>query len=259
MDISKLMSLEGKVALVTGASKGLGRSFSIALAQAGADVVMTCRHPEDLIELTEEINQMGRKALAIRCDISDAQQISALACEVKQTLGYCDILVNNAGAMRCNKPPEDTTLGEWSFVNHTNIDGTFMLCREIAKQLMIPHGGGKIVNIASTAGLKVLKHFHAGSYEVSKAAVIQLTKVLAAEWAQYNINVNAIAPGYYDTQPNQSFFSDNPKLYKKVLSDIPLHRFGNTEELAGLLVCLCGDIANFMTGSTIVIDGGYCA
>ncbi len=258
MSVFDLLKLDKKTAIVTGASRGLGHAFSLALAEAGADMVITCRNAEELRELAEKIKKLNRRVLPVCCDINDPDEISGLCENVKSEFGRCDILVNNAAAMRCNKSPENTSLEEWQFVNHTNIDGTFSLCREIAFHFMIPQASGKIVNIASTAGIKVLKHFHAGSYEVSKAAVIQLTKALAVEWAGHNINVNAIAPGYYDTQPNRSFFSGQDALYEKVIADIPLRRFGNTEELAALLVCLCGNVANFMTGSVVVIDGGYC-
>jgi gluconate 5-dehydrogenase len=163
------------------------------------------------------------------------------------------VLINTA-AMRVNKPPEATSLAEWRAVMDTNITGTFRCCREAGK-VMISQHSGKIINIASISGHIVNKYFHGGSYEISKAALMMLTKTLATEWAQHNISVNAIAPGYYDTQPNRDFFAGKPDLYGKVLDMIPQGRLGNLQELSDLVLMLASDIANYMTGTTITIDG----
>ena len=158
--------------------------------------------------------------------------------------------------MRINKPPEETTVAEWRSVMDTNVTGAWLCCREAGK-VMIGQQSGKIVNIASISGQVVNKYFHGGAYEVSKAALMMLTKTLATEWAPYNISVNAIAPGYYDTQPNRDFFAQEADLYQRVLDLIPLSRLGNLEELTDLVLVLASDTANYMTGSTITIDGGY--
>jgi NAD(P)-dependent dehydrogenase (short-subunit alcohol dehydrogenase family) len=182
--------------------------------------------------------------------------VRKLVAETVAWRGRIDVLVNSAAAMRINKPPEATSLAEWRSVIDTNVTGTFLCCRE-AGSVMISQRSGKIINIASISGHVVNKYFHGGAYEVSKAAVMMLTKTLATEWAHFNISVNAIAPGYYDTQPNRDFFEGKPELYARVLDMIPQRRLGNLEELSELVLVLASDTANYMTGTTITIDGGY--
>jgi NAD(P)-dependent dehydrogenase (short-subunit alcohol dehydrogenase family) len=176
--------------------------------------------------------------------------------DVVAEFGRIDILVNNAASMRVDKSPEDTSRAEWKSVMDPNVTGVFLCSREAAK-VMKKQKSGKIINLSSVAGVKVLKYFHGGSYDVSKAAIIMLTRTLATELAPYNINVNAVAPGYYNTIPNQRFLKKEPGLYDKVLDLIPLRRLGDLKELAGLVVVLASDISNYMTGTTILIDGGY--
>ena len=254
--IQELISLEGKVAVVTGASRGLGSAFARALAEAGADVSLSCRHLAELEDTAGAVRALGRQALEIEADVTSPDQVRELVGLTVKRFGRLDVLVNNAGAMRINKPPEETTPEEWRFVIDTNVNGTFYCCREAALQ-MKKQQSGKIINLSSKSGFTVGRHFHGGSYDVSKAAIVMLTKALAVEWAPYNIRVNAIAPGYYDTQPNRDFFLNNPELCAKVVDLVPLKRLGDVGELAGLVVCLASDIANYMTGTTILIDGGY--
>lgn len=254
--IRELISLRGKVAVVTGASRGLGSAFALALAEAGADVAVSCRHVTELQCTANSVRTTGREALEIEADVSDPDQVRYLIERTVRHFGRLDIVVNNAGAMRINKPPDETSPAEWRFVIDTNVNGTFYCCREAALH-MKKQQSGKIINVSSKSGFTVGRHFHGGSYDVSKAAIVMLTKALAAEWAQYNITVNAIAPGYYDTQPNRDFFLNNPDLCAKVVNEIPLQRLGNVQELAGLVVCLASDVANYMTGTTVLIDGGY--
>ncbi len=158
--------------------------------------------------------------------------------------------------MRINKPPEETSLEEWRSVIDTNITGTFLCCREAGK-LMIRQKRGWIVNIGSMSGMVVNRYFHGGSYEVSKCALHMLTKVLAVEWAAYHINVNAVAPGYYDTQPNRDFFAERQELYDKVLELIPLRCLGDIEQLSSLVLALVTEATAYMTGTVIPINGGY--
>jgi NAD(P)-dependent dehydrogenase (short-subunit alcohol dehydrogenase family) len=256
MGIRDLINLQDRVAIVTGASRGLGQAFATALAEAGAHLVITCRHGSELRETSQRISSMGREVLELQSDVNEEEQVIDMVAEARKKFGRIDILVNNAASMRTDKPPEETSLEEWKSVIEPNINGLFLCSREVAK-VMIPQKRGKIINLSSVAGYDVLKYFHGGSYEVSKAAVIMITKTLATEWAVHNINVNAIAPGYYNTIPNQRFLKKEPGLYDRVLDLIPLKRLGDIEELAGLVVVLASDISNFMTGTTIVIDGGY--
>lgn len=257
MSIHELVDLKGKVAVVTGGSRGLGAAFATALAQAGADLVISSRHREELAGTAQAVRAVGRQVLEVESDVAQPEEVRRLVEETVGRYGRLDILVNNAGAMRVNKAPEDTSPEEWRFVIDTNVNGTFYCCREAAIQMKKQPRGGKIINLSSKSGFTVGRHFHGGSYDVSKAAVVMLTKALAVEWAPYNINVNAIAPGYYDTQPNRDFFVNNPEMYRKVIDLVPLKRLGNIEELSGLVVCLASDISNYMTGTTILIDGGY--
>jgi len=256
MGIHDLINLTGRVALVTGASRGLGGAFAQALAEAGSDLAITSRHKDELSDTALAIRETGREVLELEADITEPDQVQQMVKSTVARFGKLDILVNNAGAMRINKPPEETTPEEWRFVIDTNINGTFYCCREAAVQ-MKKQQSGKIINLSSKSGFTIGRHFHGGSYDVSKAGIAMLTKALAVEWAPYNINVNALAPGYYDTKPNREFFVDNPELYKKVIDLVPLKRLGDIRELSGLVVCLASDIGNYMTGTTILIDGGY--
>lgn len=256
MQVKNYLDFTGKCAVVTGASKGLGQAFALALADAGANVVISCRHEEELNDTKRQIEAKGGNVHTMQADITSESDMAALMKGAEATFGRLDILVNNAATSRINKSPSETTLEEWNKVIDTNVTGMFLCAREAGK-IMKKQKRGKIVNLCSISGFIVNKYFHGGSYEVSKSAVAMLTKTLAIEWADYNIQVNAVAPGYYETKPNLDFFGQNPELEKKILDMIPLRRFGNKEELAGLIVCLCSDISNYMTGTVIKIDGGY--
>lgn len=256
MGILDIFSLENRVAIVTGASRGLGASFSIALAEAGANLVILARDKTRLKETEERIKDTGRDVLSIRCDITCEEDVRNMVNAAVERFGRVDILVNNAGTARVNVPPEKTSLNEWNGVINTNITGQFLCAREVGK-VMIKQKYGKIINIASISGLIINRYFHGGSYDVSKLAVVALTRALAVEWARYNINVNAVAPGYYGTEPNMKWFNSNQDIYRKVIDLIPLGRLGDIRELSALIVMLASDVSNYMTGSVIVIDGGY--
>jgi gluconate 5-dehydrogenase len=256
MSVHDLINLKDKIAIVTGASRGLGSAFAVALAEAGAHVVITSRHGAELKDTAGKIKNAGREVLELESDISKEDNIIEMVDKTVGKFGTVDILVNNAASMRIDKAPEDTTIDEWKSVIDPNITGVFLCSREAAK-IMKKQKKGKIINISSAAAYDVLKYFHGGSYEVTKTAIIMMTKVLATEWAPYDINVNAIAPGYYNTVPNQKFLKKEPDLYDKVLDMIPLRKLGTIEELAGLLVVMASDISNYMTGTTVTIDGGY--
>lgn len=256
MSVHDLISLKDRIAIVTGASRGLGQAFAVALAEAGAHLCITSRHGGELADTSERIKRLGREVLALESDINDESQVAGMVDETERKFGRIDILVNNAASMRIDKPPEDTTQAEWKSVIDPNVTGVFLCSREAAKK-MKRRKSGKIINLSSVAGYKVLKYFHGGSYDVSKAAIVMLTQTLATELAPHNINVNGIAPGYYNTIPNQRFLKKEPGLYEKVIDLIPLRRLGDLSELAGLVVVLASDISNYMTGTTILIDGGY--
>jgi gluconate 5-dehydrogenase len=203
-----------------------------------------------------EISPEGTRVLAVPADINSERDVQNLVAQTLARTGRIDVLVNNAAAMRCNKPPEETSLEEWKHVIDTNVTATFLCSREVGK-VMIKQKGGRIINIASMSGMIVNRFFHGGSYEVSKAAVCMLTKALAVEWAPYNIKVNAMAPGYYDTEPNREVFVHNQELREKVFDLIPAHKLGDLEELGRLALYLASPDVDYMTGSIITIDGGY--
>lgn len=256
MNILDFFNLDGKTAVVTGASRGLGSAFATALAEAGASIVITCRHGSDLGKTADTVRGLGRDVLEIESDITDEVQVKEMVERTIEKFGTIDILVNNAAAERINKAPDETTLEEWQFVINTNVTGIFLCSRETVK-VMKKQKRGKIINLSSISGSIINRYFHGGSYDVSKSAVSALTKAMAVEYAPYNINIIAIAPGYYGTVPNRKWFDSNPQIYKDVLDMVPLGRLGNIRELSGLVVSLASDVSNYMTGTTITIDGGY--
>ena len=255
--MNDLFNLTGQTALITGASKGLGESFARALAQAGASIFLVARHEPGLIRVAAEIERdYGVPCAYGLADIANERDISQVVDACVRRFGQLDILVNNAAEMRHNQAPEEMSAEDFEAVMHPNVTGTFMFAKAAARE-MIKRGRGKIVNIASMSGMIVNKGVHGGSYEVSKAAVIMLTRTLATEWAKYGINVNCICPGYYGTQPNRAYFANDPSFYDAVVGMIPMGRLGQPEELWGALLLLSSPAGDYMQGSAVVVDGGY--
>jgi NAD(P)-dependent dehydrogenase (short-subunit alcohol dehydrogenase family) len=248
--------LENKKAVITGGGSGIGFEIASRFLHEGADVLIAGRTMEKLEDARNRLGYDPKRILTCRADIAEESDIRNMFALARETWGTVDILINNAGAMRINKPLTETSLAEWKRVIDTNINGTFLCSREAAA-MMKEQGKGKIVNIGSMSGFIANKYFHAGSYEVSKSAHAMLTKVFALELAEHQIAVNAIAPGYYDTQPNRDFFIDNADLNRKIMDMIPKGRLGTLEELGHLTTYLCSDATEYLTGQTIVIDGGY--
>jgi NAD(P)-dependent dehydrogenase (short-subunit alcohol dehydrogenase family) len=248
--------LADRIAVITGGGTGIGLAIAKLFHAEGAAVVICGRREDALSEAARSISPDGERILGVQADIGIEADVHNLVARVLAWKGRLDILINNAGAMRVNKPPEETSLGEWSSVINTNITGTFLCSREAGK-VMIRQRRGWIVNIGSMSGTVVNRYFHGGSYEVSKCAIDMLTKVLAVEWAQYGINVNAVAPGYYDTEPNRVFFAKEKDLYEKVRELIPLRAMGDIKQLSRLVLALVTDTTAYMTGTIIPINGGY--
>lgn len=244
--------LDGKVALVSGTSKGLGQAAAVALAQAGADVALLDRTKP--VETIAQIEALGRKVHAMSCDLASAtpDQLHAFVADVEQTLGSVDILVNNAGMIR-RAPAAEHSASDWDEVLKVNLDSVFHLS-QAAGRLMIAKGWGRIINVAS------MLSFQGGilvpGYTASKHAVAGLTKALANEWAASGVTVNAIAPGYMETD-NTSAIRADVERERSILSRIPVGRWGTPADLQGAFVFLASDAASYVTGAIVPVDGGW--
>jgi NAD(P)-dependent dehydrogenase (short-subunit alcohol dehydrogenase family) len=247
-------SLAGQVGIVTGGGQGLGKAFCHAFAEAGADVVIAEINPETGPVTAGEIEALGRRALFVETDVTDPESVEDMVSQTIETFGRVDFLMNNAGVVH-HIPAEDVPLDEWQKVLNVNLTGLFICCQAVGRR-MIEQGGGRIINIASMSGLIVNFPQAQTAYNASKAAVIHLTKSLASEWAPYNVRVNAIAPGYMNTEMASPFFED-PEMGGVWIAAIPMKRPGEPEELGPAAVYLASEASSYVTGETIVIDGGY--
>ena len=244
--------VKGKVALVTGASSGLGENFARVLAAEGAIVVAAARRTDRLESLVADIAKAGGKALAITMDVSDPASVEKAIASIVSQAGAPDIVVNNAGVAQA-KPSIDLTEADWRGVLDTNLDGVWRVAIHSARAMIAAEKGGSIINIASVLGLRVATQLLA--YATAKAAVVQMTEALALEWARHGIRVNAIAPGYIETEMNRGFF--NTEAGQAVVKRVPQRRIGDPSVLDGALLLLASDAGSYMTGSTVVVDGGH--
>jgi len=245
-------SLAGKTAVVTGGISGIGRAIALAMAEAGADIVLVDRREPDNNSLADCIGSLGRKTLFVQADVTKEADVSGFIEKAVARFGRVDIMVNSAGVGN-RTPIEKLTEAEWDGVMNTNLKGLFWCCQKAGLQ-MIAQQSGSIVNIASMSGLVVNKTRTNSAYCSSKAGVIMLTKNLAMEWAKHNIRVNAIAPGYIQTPFNCTW---DDAMCKLAVETTPMKRLGQPEEIGPLAVFLASQGASFITGQTIVIDGGY--
>lgn len=252
MSVLDRFRLDGKVALVTGGSRGLGMAFARALAEAGADVAVTARDPLRARAAVEGIESVGRRAIAVDADMTDAAQIAALVERVSNELGPIDVLVNNAGISE-GAPALEVTEEAWQRVLDVNLNGVWRMSLAVGEQ-MVARGTGSIINIGSMSGLIVNRPRWQPAYLAAKAAVHQLTKALAAEWAPHGVRVNALAPGYFLTEASPV---DQPEYQAWCVDPAPMRRFGMPDELGPAAVFLASEASSFMTGSVVVIDGGY--
>ena len=250
--MSKRFDLSGKVALVTGASSGLGVHFARTLAEAGASVVVAARRADRLASLQAELQKDGAKALAVDLDVQSAESIGAAFEAAEKALGPVDILVNNAG-ISIVKPALDMPEADWDAVVDTNLRGAWLMAQTAAKRWVAAKRPGAIVNIASILGLRTIGQV--APYNASKAGLIHLTQALAMEWARYQIRVNAICPGYIETEMNGDFWKTPGGL--RLIDRIPQRRIGQPEHLDGALLLLASEAGSFMTGSVITVDGGH--
>ena len=246
--------IEGKVAIVTGAGRGLGRAIAETLNAAGANVVAASRTASQLEDFVKAAEAEGRSALAVPTDVTDQSSVHALVDATMAAFGRVDILVNNSGVL-VSSPLLDTEPDEWSRVITTNLGGAYLMTRAVGRHL-VAQRAGKVINIASNFGLMGVAN-HA-AYAASKAGLIAFTKCMAVEWARHNVQVNALAPGYFATELNAAMRADQA-LTDKVVRAIPARRMGEPSEITPWALLLASSASDFMTGETIVIDGGQAA
>lgn len=249
------ISIKGKVAIITGSTKGIGKGIADAFAENGASVVVVSRHQNDCDAVSEELSKKyNTPTLAVSADITKGESIDLMVKKTLEKFGRIDILVNNAGSA-ITKKAENLTEVDWDRVVNLDLRAVFFCSQAVGRQ-MIVQKNGKIINIASILGLVADKQVL--PYVVAKGGVLQMTKGLALEWAKYNIQVNSICPGYIITELNRAELSDE-KISGELLRKSPMRRFGQVNEIAGAAVYLASDSSNYMTGQQIVIDGGWCA
>lgn len=252
--MSQDFNLNGKVAIVTGGGRGIGKAIALGLAEAGADVAVASRTLDDLEKVASDIQKLGRKSLAIKADLTVMEDIVNLTAKVKDHFGRIDILVNNS-ARSFMRSLFDFKEDGWDKIFDTNVKGLFFLSREVAK-IMKDQNGGRIINITTAGAEKASPML--GPYHSSKAAVKMLTKCMAVEWAQYGINVNAVGPGLTKTDFSKPIWS-NPEVSKRVSVTIPKGRLAEPEEIVGAVVFLASEASNYVTAHSLYVDGGSLA
>ncbi|MCL5108837.1 MAG: glucose 1-dehydrogenase [Chloroflexi bacterium] len=252
MGVFEQLRLEGKVALVTGASKGIGAELARAYAEAGADLALVARNRDDLERVAASVRERGRRALVLPADLTDLAAIPPLVAQTVAEFGHLDVLVNAAGINR-RLPVLEVSPADWDFVVNTNLRSVFFMCQAAGRH-MVARQSGKIVNFASTNTFRSFPDL--SLYALTKAAISRLTATLAVEWAPYNIQVNAIAPGWVDTPMTATMASERKRW---VDQHVPAGRFGTTAEVAGLGLFLASPASNYATGQTFVVDGGFLA
>jgi NAD(P)-dependent dehydrogenase (short-subunit alcohol dehydrogenase family) len=252
MSVLDAFSLAGKVSVVTGANRGIGRALVTALAEAGSDVVLLVRDPARAADAVTELEALGVRAVTVEADVTSPEQVNDAVVEITQTMGRIDVLVNNAGAC-IHRPALEVTPEEWRSVLDVNVNGVWNCAQAFGRQ-MAAQGSGVIINIGSMSGNIVNRPQWQPGYNASKAAVHHLTRSLAAEWAPLGIRVNALAPGYIATEMTPV---DEPAFQRYWIEDAPMQRFGVPEELGPSVVFLASAASAFMTGEILVMDGGY--
>lgn len=253
MTVLDLFRLTGKTAIVTGGGRGLGAQIAKGFAEAGANVVLCSRNVEACIEMSKELEALGVRSIGLACDVTNQKDVKKVVEETMKIFGTIDILVNNSGAT-WGAPVVDMPYEAWKKVMDVNVNGTFLMSQEVGK-IMIKQENGKIINIASVAGLGGThpSFMDTIGYNTSKGAVITFTKDLAAKWGQHNINVNAIAPGFFPTKMSKVTIEQG---HEYILNSTPLNRLGSEEDLKGVALFLASKASDYVTGDILLVDGG---
>jgi len=257
MGLQDWFGLEGKRALVTGASRGLGREMALALAEAGADVIITGRTPETLDATVAEIRALGRQGFGVVADMAEAQPCEAACKAILSEYGPVDILINNVGNRVTSIPIVEETLETWQQSLDMNLTSCFLGTKIFGAAMLERGQGGRIINIASMSGLIANRGIGGRDYETGKAAVIHFTRCAAADWAPHGVTVNAICPGLFMTDTNRDWNERRPDVIDAIVAHIPMGRPGNPPEIAALALYLASPAASYVTGAAYVIDGGY--
>jgi len=256
MSVLQKFQLDGKTACVTGGSRGLGLAIAQGLAEAGSDLVLVGREPETLQASAASLRLLGRKVEVLSADVGSPKESEAAAARVVEQFGPIDILVNNVGGRRIDIPTEELSLEDWQAIIDLNLTSAF-LWTKIVGGSMLGRGWGRVINVSSISGLIANRGIAGRSYETSKAAVISFTRSVAADWAKRGVTVNAIAPGGFLTDPNRKWFETHPHLKQTFEEMVPMGRLGDPVEIAPLAVFLASEASSYITGATMVVDGGY--
>lgn len=256
MSVFDRFRLDGKRLFITGGTRGLGREMALAIADAGADVILVGRDSASLERAADDVRRLGRQATTIQADVGLPDACQAACEEALAKHGPIDILINNVGGRRVPTPTVDLPLETWQQLIDLNLTSTF-LCTKLLGRPMVERRQGRVINIASISGMVANRGIGGRSYETAKAAVIQFTRATAADWAHAGVTVNAICPGGFMTEPNQRWSREHPEVIEAFKAQIPMGDFGQPEDLGPLAVYLASDAARYMTGAAVVIDGGY--
>jgi gluconate 5-dehydrogenase len=256
MSVWDKFRLDGRRALITGGSRGLGRAIAQALAEAGADLVLVGRERESLQQAQRELAVLGRRVDCMVADLSTPTDAEKMCENALGEHGPIHILVNNVGGRRINIATEEMPLDDWRRLVDLNLTSAFVCTKRIGGA-MIPRRAGRVINVTSICGQIATKGIHGRHYETAKAALVGFTKAVAADWAPFGITVNAIAPGGFMTEPNRRWFREKPDFQKEIEALIPMGRLGEPDEIGPLALYLASDASSYMTGSVVFIDGGY--